>query len=105
MLSSSAPSIAAMAGAVAGEEEKPPRGKRKRGGGEAADLAPAAVRFGLRERKLGEIEGDPGRGKRGAAGKRRREVGAEENGDGQAEKVGYSLVFVRGFCCLVVCWR
>lgn len=83
-----------MAGVVAGEEEVKPRGKRRRGGREASDLAPVTSRCGLREKKVRKVGGDSGRG----TGKRWREVVAEESVDGRSKTVGFLLVFVLGFC-------
>lgn len=99
LLSMLSSSITDMAGMVAGEEEEKPRGKRRRRGREASDLAPVTSRCGLREKKLRKARGDPGRG----TGKRPREVVVEENVGGRSKRVGFLLVFVLGFCCLIVC--
>lgn len=101
LLSMLSSSITDMAGMVAGEEEEKPRGKRRRRGREASDLAPVTSRCGLREKKLRKVGGDPGRG----TGKRPREVVVEENFGGRSKRVGFLLVFVLGFCCLIVCWQ
>lgn len=101
LLSMLSSSITDMAGMVAGEEEEKPRGKRRRRGREASDLAPVTSRCGLREKKLRKVGGDPGRG----TGKRPREVVVEENVGGRSKRVGFLLVFVLGFCCLIVCWQ